>query len=63
MKFIKKVFIKFKRLLKKSKQPIGLSSIGIRLNYLNKINKFNYSMNRFCFDINYPVKKPFYLKN
>lgn len=62
MKFVKKFLLKIKRYMRVTKSPVGLSSLGLRMNYLENINRFNYSATRFCAGIFSPVKEPFYFK-
>ena len=61
-KFLLKIHRTFISYKKKQNSPIGLSSLGIKHNCLNEVNRFNYSINRFCSDILSPVPEPFYLK-
>ena len=65
MKFVEIFKNYIKKLIKNfsvPQTPIGLTSLGIRRKCLDKINKFNYSVNRFCMDLSTPVHEPYYLK-
>lgn len=40
--------------------PVGLKAMGIRAKYLDKVNEFNYSANRFYTNILSPVDIPYF---
>jgi len=42
--------------------PIGLTEIGLKLDYFGKVNSFNYENVSFYLNILYPVQKPYYLE-
>lgn len=43
-----------------SSAPIGLTEIGLKMNYLDNVNNFNYNKINFYLDILYPVKTPYF---
>ena len=45
-----------------SQAPIGLTAMGLKSNYLEKVNNFNYDNISFCLDILYPVQKPYFFE-
>ncbi len=62
-----KTFKKLKRILYKVKQyfcipqaPVGLSAMGIKSDYLENINTFNYGTGRFYSDLMSPVNEPYF---
>ncbi|CDC20988.1 unknown [Clostridium sp. CAG:306] len=61
MSFLKKIFNKLKDIFCIPQAPVGLQAMGIRAKYLNKVNGFNYSANRFYTDLMSPVKDPYLL--
>lgn len=61
MIFLKKYFNKLKNFFYIPQAPIGLKAMGIQSRYLNKINRFNYSVNRFYTDLLSPVQDPYLL--
>lgn len=42
--------------------PIGLTEIGLKFNYLDNVNNFNYENINFYLDILYPVQKPYFFQ-
>ena len=62
MSFLKKFFNKLKDFFCIPQAPVGLASMGIKAKYLEKINGFNYSRNRFYTDLLNPVKDPYLFK-
>ena len=60
--FIKKFMKKIKDIFCIPQSPIGLKAMGIQANYLSKVYKSNYSLNRFYSNIISPVDKPFFFQ-
>ncbi len=60
--FLKKFFNKLKELFCIPQAPVGLRAMGIKSKYLDKVNSFNYSTNRFYTDLLNPVGEPYFLK-
>lgn len=58
--FLKEKLIKLKKIFCETQAPIGLSAMGLKRNYLEKINCFNYSTIRFYSELISPVQEPFY---
>ena len=42
--------------------PIGLTSIGLKMDYLGTVNNFNRENISFYLDILYPVQKPYFFQ-
>ncbi len=62
MLFFKKIFIKLKDFFCIPQAPVGLSAMGVKSKYLEKINVFNYSKCRFYSSLLNPVKDPYFMK-
>lgn len=60
-KKIKRVLYKVKRFFCIPQAPVGLSAMGIKSDYLENINTFNYSTGRFYNDLISPVNEPYFL--
>lgn len=61
-KYIKNIYCKLKDFFAIPQAPVGLSAMGIKMNYLDNINNFNYSTSRFCSKILSPVNTPYFLE-
>ncbi len=60
MSFLKQIFNKLKDFFCIPQAPVGLKAMGIKARYLDNVNNFNYSMNRFYTSMVSPVNEPFY---
>ena len=60
---ILKIFYLIRNFFVISTAPIGLSSLGLKSNYLKGINNFNYNNLKFNIVILSPVKNPYFLIN
>ena len=62
MKIFKIFYKKIKILFYTKETPIGLNSLGIKKNYLERFNKFCYNKIKFSVKILSPVNIPYYLR-
>ena len=62
MSFLKKILNKLIDFFCIQQAPVGLTAMGVKSKYLDKINGFNYSKSRFYSNLLNPVRDPYFLK-
>ncbi len=60
MSFLQNIVNSIKKFFCIPQAPVGLRAMGIRAKYLDKVNGFNYSANRFYTNILSPVNSPYF---